>query len=167
MSPCAFSPGSPSPWRCPSRNLTGATAPIASPFHSGLNVLPAAAGEISLVEDSATDAALTVRAFKRANLTNRIRIVSDGEDGLHYLRGTGLYAQQPPATPQLILLDLNLPGIARRSRATRRSATVRRILRSAAHPRAPMRWASGDRFPPRCLGYAEVSVADVTEEART
>ncbi len=92
--------------------VTGATAPIASPFHSGLNVLPADAGEILLVEDSATDAALTVRAFKRANLTNRIRIVSDGEDGLHYLRGTGLYAQQLPATPQLILLDLNLPGMS-------------------------------------------------------
>ena len=69
--------------------VTGAAAPLESPFISDLEPGQLDAGEILLVEDSATDAALTLRTLKKANLTNRVRVVGDGEEGFHYLRGTG------------------------------------------------------------------------------
>jgi len=42
---------------------------------------------ILLVEDSADDAALTLRALKRAKLQNHVWTVSDGLDALAFLRG--------------------------------------------------------------------------------
>jgi CheY-like chemotaxis protein len=71
-----------------------------------------AAGEILLVEDNALDAALTERAFKRARFTNPLRIIRDGEEALDYLHGAGTYAKRGGSRPQLILLDLNLPGMS-------------------------------------------------------
>ncbi len=123
--------------------VLGATASLASPFRSGLKLMPATAGEILLVEDSATDAALTVRTLKRANLTNRIRIVCDGEDGLHYLRGSGLYAKRPPAAPQLILLDLNLPGMSgldflRGIKADERTKGIQVVVLTASRRELPL-----------------------------
>lgn len=64
--------------------------------------------EILLVEDNPGDARLTLEAFKEGKMLNNIRVVSDGVEALAYLR------KEPPhytscATPDLILLDLNLP----------------------------------------------------------
>ena len=69
-------------------------------------------GKILLIEDSETDAAMTLRAFKRAHVTNPIRLVRTAEAGLDYLLGTGRFAKQKPAPPELILLDLNLPKMS-------------------------------------------------------
>ena len=66
-------------------------------------------GEILLVENSASDAALVVKAFKHAKLTNRLNRVRDAETALDYLGGSGRYAKHHPALPALILLDLNQP----------------------------------------------------------
>jgi len=67
-------------------------------------------GEILLVEDSANDVELTLRAFKRAKLVNPINVVRDGAEALHYLFCTGRYAKRDKAQlPKLVLLDLNLP----------------------------------------------------------
>jgi len=74
--------------------------------------VPQVTGEILLVEDSQADAALTVRSFKRAKLTNPIRIVHDGEEAMDYLLGTGRYEERRRARPELILLDLNLPRMS-------------------------------------------------------
>jgi CheY-like chemotaxis protein len=68
--------------------------------------------EILLVEDSAPDAALTQWAFKRAHVTNPLHVVPDAETGLDYLAGSGRYAKRKPQTPQLILLDINLPRMS-------------------------------------------------------
>jgi len=72
----------------------------------------AGAGEILLVEDNIADVALTRRAFKLAKLTNPLRIFHDAESGWDYLFGDGRYAKRPPGCPQLILLDINLPGVS-------------------------------------------------------
>ena len=85
------------------------TAPSGKAGRGGAETARAEACEILLVEDNATDAALTMRAFKRAKMTNPLRIVQDAEEGLDYLFGTGRYAKKTPQKPQLILLDLNLP----------------------------------------------------------
>ena len=61
--------------------------------------------EILLVEDNPADVRLTVEVFKQAKLRNVLHIAEDGETALAMLRD--------PARrrPDLILLDLNLPGI--------------------------------------------------------
>ncbi len=61
--------------------------------------------EILLVDDSEIDCRLTVEALRDAKLRNRMHVVHDGEAALEYLRRPG---ERPP---DLVLLDLNLPGL--------------------------------------------------------
>lgn len=65
--------------------------------------------EILLVEDSPSDANLTIREFSKANIANNLHWVEDGETAMEYLRQQGEFADAP--RPDLILLDLNLPGM--------------------------------------------------------
>ena len=43
--------------------------------------------EILLVEDNPDDVELTLHAFKKSKLVNRIRVVRDGAEALDYLQG--------------------------------------------------------------------------------
>ena len=45
-------------------------------------------------------------------MTNPLRILHDAEAAWDYLCGIGQYTSTGPASPALILLDLNLPGIS-------------------------------------------------------
>jgi len=65
--------------------------------------------EILLVEDNAHDAELTLRAFRKNHLANRVHVARDGADALAFLfeRGDGA----SPIRPRVILLDLKLPKI--------------------------------------------------------
>jgi two-component system, chemotaxis family, response regulator Rcp1 len=65
--------------------------------------------EILLVEDSSSDATLTIRSLENSKLTNQIHWVEDGDAAMEFLRQQGKYTQSP--RPDLILLDLNLPGM--------------------------------------------------------
>jgi CheY-like chemotaxis protein len=65
--------------------------------------------EILLIEDSPSDANLTIREFRRAKIANHLHWVEDGETAIDYLKRQGNY--QDAARPDLILLDLNLPGL--------------------------------------------------------
>ncbi|MDI1248338.1 MAG: response regulator [Lacunisphaera sp.] len=69
-------------------------------------------GEILLVEDNAEDAALALRAFRRAKFANPIKLVTDGQAALDFLFRTGRYQKRQPTLPQLVLLDLNLPKVS-------------------------------------------------------
>ncbi len=64
---------------------------------------------ILLVEDDADDVDLTLRALARAKVQNRVWTVTDGLDALAFLRGEPPHDQAP--RPDLVLLDLNLPGL--------------------------------------------------------
>ena len=66
---------------------------------------------ILLVEDNPDDVALTLRALKKNNISNKIVVASDGVEALDYLFGTGAYAGHDIVMPQLILLDLKLPRL--------------------------------------------------------
>ena len=67
---------------------------------------------ILLVDDDPNDVELTRRAFRNDPLGNKLVVVRNGVDALDYLRGTGSHAGRDPADlPQVVLLDLNLPGI--------------------------------------------------------
>ncbi len=63
--------------------------------------------ELLLVEDNYGDVLLTSEAFRVAKLSNNLAVAGDGEEALSMLRQEGRYADQ--ATPDVILLDLNLP----------------------------------------------------------
>lgn len=63
--------------------------------------------ELLLVEDNYGDVLLTSEAFRVAKLSNNLAVAGDGEEALSMLRREGRYADQ--ATPDVILLDLNLP----------------------------------------------------------
>jgi two-component system response regulator len=67
---------------------------------------------ILLVEDNPDDEALTIRAFRKNNVSNRVVVARDGADALDYLFGTGRYAGKPGhELPQVVLLDLKLPKV--------------------------------------------------------
>lgn len=69
--------------------------------------------EILLVEDNPNDVELTLHAFKKHKLANRIQVVRDGAEALDYLFGTGMYHERDVAsTPRVILLDLKLPKVS-------------------------------------------------------
>ena len=63
--------------------------------------------EILLVEDNPGDVRLTEEAIKEGKVINRLSVVPDGVEAIEYLRKRGDYASA--ATPDLVLLDLNLP----------------------------------------------------------
>ena len=67
--------------------------------------------EILLVEDSKTDAELTLRALKKNNLANNVVWVEDGAEALDFMFCTGSYAGRANGFPRLVLLDLKLPKI--------------------------------------------------------
>lgn len=59
---------------------------------------------VLLVEDDTNDVLLVRRAFRKAGLTARIEVVSDGEAAVDYLARA-----QTQGGPGLVLLDLKLP----------------------------------------------------------
>jgi CheY-like chemotaxis protein len=63
--------------------------------------------EILLVEDDPGDVLMTQEAFSDHKVANRLNVVSNGEDAIAYIRKQGRFAEAP--TPDLVLLDLNLP----------------------------------------------------------
>ena len=65
---------------------------------------------ILLVEDNPRDVLLIQRAFRKANLTNPLQVVGDGEAAVLYLAGEGSYENRDRyPLPSLVLLDLKLP----------------------------------------------------------
>ncbi len=67
---------------------------------------------ILLVEDNPFDVELTLDAFREVHLAERIRVVRNGSEALNYLYGREQYSdRQAYPLPDLILLDLKLPGI--------------------------------------------------------
>lgn len=65
--------------------------------------------DILLVEDNDLDADLTLAAAEDCRLANRITRVIDGQEALDYLYQRSPYEHAD--RPDLILLDLNLPGV--------------------------------------------------------
>ncbi len=67
---------------------------------------------ILLVEDNRMDVELTLDAFREARLGNTIHVAWNGQEALDYLFGHDEYADREVyPLPDLILLDLKMPGI--------------------------------------------------------
>jgi CheY-like chemotaxis protein len=67
------------------------------------------AQHVLLVEDSPGDVRLTSDALRSANSRVRIHVAREGAEAIAFLRKEGKYVDAP--RPDLILLDLNLPGM--------------------------------------------------------
>jgi CheY-like chemotaxis protein/DNA-binding XRE family transcriptional regulator len=94
--------------------------------------------EILLVEDNPDDVTLTLEAFSQVRFANRVHVVSDGAAALDFL-----FSDQERAsariqkTPQLILLDLQLPKVdglevLRRIKADRRTDRIPVVVLTAS-----------------------------------
>lgn len=66
---------------------------------------------ILLLEDNPDDAELARAAFARTAVDHSLIVIDDGVDALDYLLCRGPHAARPPAVPDVLLLDLKLPGI--------------------------------------------------------
>lgn len=64
--------------------------------------------EILLVEDNEGDIELTKEAFEEAMFSNTLHVARDGDEALDFVYKRNAHAQA--TTPDIILLDLNLPG---------------------------------------------------------
>ena len=60
---------------------------------------------ILLVEDDPDHELLTIRALKKSNIANDVRVARDGAEAIELLFGPD------PLKPQVILLDLKLPKV--------------------------------------------------------
>ncbi len=63
--------------------------------------------DVLLVEDDPGDVLMTREAFEHNKVRNTLTVMADGVSALAYLRKEGEHADAP--TPDLVLLDLNLP----------------------------------------------------------
>ncbi len=69
-------------------------------------------GYVLLVEDDPNDEMLTLRAFKKINLANKLVVVHDGAEALDFLFARGEYGDRNGQDlPRVVLLDLKLPKI--------------------------------------------------------
>jgi two-component system response regulator len=96
---------------------------------------------ILLVEDSDDDIELTLRAFEKTRLANELVVARDGEEALDFLFASGPHAGRAATRmPELVLLDLKLPGMdghgvlsrVRADERTRRLPVV--VMTSSAEP---------------------------------
>lgn len=83
--------------------------------------------EILLVEDNEGDIELTREAFEEAKFRNNLHIAEDGDIALDYLFKRN--GNEGAATPDIILLDLNLPSTDGREvlETIKAEPTLRRI----------------------------------------
>ena len=65
--------------------------------------------QILLVEDDPDHEVLTIRALRKSNIANEIKVARDGEEAIGLLFGE--QSDFMKALPQVVLLDLKLPKI--------------------------------------------------------
>ncbi|MGO8698767.1 MAG: response regulator [Limisphaerales bacterium] len=114
--------------------------PLASLFSAEHHPAATRMGEelvdILLVEDNPNDTALALEALKW--MTNRVHVIPNGLDAVDYLFRAGPAALRPASSrPQLILLDLRLPGldgleVLRRVKADSRTASIPVVVLTAS-----------------------------------
>ena len=91
--------------------------------------------EILLVEDDPRDVELTVRALKKAHITNPLQIARDGEEALDFVFANAHDSNL--RSTLIVLLDLNLPKISglevlRRVKADKRTQDIPVIILTAS-----------------------------------
>jgi chemotaxis family two-component system response regulator Rcp1 len=72
---------------------------------------PQAEFHILLIEDSRTDAKIIERALRESGVVHHLTVIPDGRLALNYLFDLRDESNATDHEPDLILLDLNLPGL--------------------------------------------------------
>ena len=67
--------------------------------------------KILLAEDNPFDLELTLAGLAEYRLTNEVVVARDGVEVLDYLKSRGRFADRPPGSPMVILLDIKMPKI--------------------------------------------------------
>src|SRR5581483_1541347 len=68
---------------------------------------------ILYAEDEESDAFFVQRAFRQADVKQRLVVVPSGKAAIEYLSGAGDFADRARhPLPALVLLDLNMPGVS-------------------------------------------------------
>ncbi len=101
--------------------------------------------EMLLVEDNPDDVELTLRALRKSNFTNPIRVLRDGAEALDYIFGADA-AGDPNLTggPIVMLLDLKLPRIGgievlRRVKSDPRTMTMPVVVMTSSREDSDLR----------------------------
>lgn len=79
---------------------------------------------VLLVEDNLADVRLTVELLREAKLANRLKVIGNGSEALAHLIRAGQGEGDVPL-PDLVLLDLDLPGMDGRTMLTKMRAEPR------------------------------------------
>lgn len=66
---------------------------------------------ILLVEDNIDDHDALVRSFKKANLETEVTWCRNGQEAMNYLSHQNAKGGADQPAPELVLLDLNMPGV--------------------------------------------------------
>jgi CheY-like chemotaxis protein len=66
---------------------------------------------ILYAEDNLNDIELTIAAFEKCNLSDRVDIVHDGTEALDYLFCRKKYSTREKTAPSFVLLDIKMPGL--------------------------------------------------------
>jgi CheY-like chemotaxis protein len=133
---------------------------------------------VLLIEDDPHDVYLLRSVAGRLPEPVSVFTVSDGEEGISYLSGTGKYAdRQKHPFPDLVLLDLNLPtidgfGVLKWIRSRPEFNTLRVFLWSTSDFAGfdeIVRRAGGNRYQtkPRTLTELEEFVSSIGEMLKT
>ena len=64
---------------------------------------------ILLIEDNADHVELIIKTLREDNVLNEVHVVASGEEAMDFLCRRGAYVDAPQ--PELILLDIKLPGM--------------------------------------------------------
>jgi CheY-like chemotaxis protein len=66
---------------------------------------------VLLAEDNPNDVELTLAALDEHHLANDVVVVRDGGEAWNYLTRAGQFAERPPGSPAVVLLDLKMPKV--------------------------------------------------------
>jgi len=67
--------------------------------------------KILLVEDNENDVEMVLSALEDIGLEEEVVVTRDGREALDYLSSKGDYQDRQPGNPQLMLMDLKMPGM--------------------------------------------------------
>lgn len=67
--------------------------------------------EIILIEDSPSDAEMTIRALGKINLAHNLVHLEDGAEAIDFIFAQGAYSESVYKNPKVVILDLNMPKI--------------------------------------------------------